>query len=795
MKTVYLSTFLALFLLTSCYTVRVAEERPYEPVPQYPERPAPPPRDVVVYEEPRYEPAPLPDRSPAPPPVYVEQTSDPYYENDDYREPRSPDYREDRLRRIQIALILDTSGSMEDLLEHAKLEFWYIIDELMASYAGPNYPMLEVALYQYGADRRGRYNDYIRQVVPLTTDLDWIADELWQLRSKGDREFDGLVIDRAVQELNWNYQPGTVKMIYIIGNETFRDGPVHPQTAIENACDRGIGVHTLFCGSYREGQRMGWEESSWCGTYTALDYRAPVESYVSSYDVQINQLNIIYNQTFLPYGDFGVSSYDRCIRQDGYLRSYGPAWVSVRTVVKSGPYYSNPQWDLIDAIDRGRVTLRDLPREQWPVSLRGRTMREAESIISDKRKQRTQLQAQIRRLNQDRRKEIQQARARKPSEQRQYRSIDQAVMGTIRSGAEAPTRKPKTPRNPVPPRQDSEGPTRSPNPPKQGVEAPTRTPVPPRKDLEEQRKKAEILRQKQLEQERREAEIRRQKQLEEQRKEAEIRRQKQLEQDRREAEIRRQKQQEAQRKEAEIRRQKQLEQDRREAEIRRQKQIEEQRKEAEIRRQKQLEQDRREAEIRRQKQQEAQGKEAEARRQRELEQQRKEAEIRRQKQQEAQRKEAEARRQRELEQQRKEAEIRRQKQQEAQRKEAEARRQRELEQQRKEAEIRRQKQQEAQRKEAEARRQRELEQQRKEAEIRRQKQQEVQRKEAEARRQRELEQQRKEAEIRRQKQQEVQRKEAEARRQRQQEQQRKEAEARKQQPQTRKASGTAVRRR
>ncbi|MEL6806117.1 MAG: vWA domain-containing protein, partial [Bacteroidota bacterium] len=215
--------------------------------------------------------------------------------------------------KIQIALLLDTSGSMDDLLEHAKTEFWYVVEELMYQYDGQRPPQLEIALYEYGNKRIGKGQDYVRHVVPLTSELDWIADELWRLDSRGRKEYVGIAIERATRELNWSRNPMDIKMIFIAGNESFQRGPVNPYRAITNACNRDIEVHTLFAGGFNEGIALGWREgANDCGTYAAMDFAQPYNPYSTIYDRQICDLNVYYNQTYLPYGAYGATYYDRC---------------------------------------------------------------------------------------------------------------------------------------------------------------------------------------------------------------------------------------------------------------------------------------------------------------------------------------------------------------------------------------------------------------------------------------------------------------------------------------------------
>ncbi len=119
---------------------------------------------------------------------------------------------------VQIALLLDTSGSMDGLLEQAKVQLWDIVNELAAYRRGGKHPRLEVALYEYGNDGISKWSGHIRQVTPLTNDLDRVSSELFKLRTNGGSEYCGMAIGTAIEGLNWSTREETLRLLYIAGN-------------------------------------------------------------------------------------------------------------------------------------------------------------------------------------------------------------------------------------------------------------------------------------------------------------------------------------------------------------------------------------------------------------------------------------------------------------------------------------------------------------------------------------------------------------------------------------------------
>ena len=86
---------------------------------------------------------------------------------------------------VQLAILLDTSGSMSGLIEQAKTELWSIVNEFLFAEKNGMKPDLELALYIYGNDAVGSENGFIKQIVPLTTDLDKVSEELFKLKTNG----------------------------------------------------------------------------------------------------------------------------------------------------------------------------------------------------------------------------------------------------------------------------------------------------------------------------------------------------------------------------------------------------------------------------------------------------------------------------------------------------------------------------------------------------------------------------------------------------------------------------------
>ncbi|MFT6799109.1 MAG: hypothetical protein ACJAWA_001235, partial [Nonlabens sp.] len=54
---------------------------------------------------------------------------------------------------IQIALLLDTSNSMDGLIDQAKTQLWDVVNKMSGAHCNEQQALLEIALYEYGNSR------------------------------------------------------------------------------------------------------------------------------------------------------------------------------------------------------------------------------------------------------------------------------------------------------------------------------------------------------------------------------------------------------------------------------------------------------------------------------------------------------------------------------------------------------------------------------------------------------------------------------------------------------------------
>ncbi|NND62515.1 MAG: VWA domain-containing protein, partial [Flavobacteriaceae bacterium] len=252
---------------------------------------------------------------------------------------------------IKVALLLDTSNSMDGLIDQAKAQLWEIVNELSYAKCRSERPNLEIALYEYGNDHLNAKDGYVRKILPFTNDLDDVSKELFSLTTNGGSEYCGTVIQTSLDQLDWGNDADDLKMIFIAGNEPFTQGKVDYRDAGNSAKEKNVVVNTIFCGDYKHGISSKWKDGAKItyGDYLAINHDQKTVHIASPYDDLILQLNIRLNNTYVPYGRRGKMKMEVQAAQDRNASSYSKENAVSRTVSKGSHLYKNSSWDLVDA--------------------------------------------------------------------------------------------------------------------------------------------------------------------------------------------------------------------------------------------------------------------------------------------------------------------------------------------------------------------------------------------------------------------------------------------------------------
>lgn len=320
-------------------------------------------------------------------------------------------------RKVQIAILFDTSNSMDGLIEQAKSTIWQIVNAAANLRVNGEIPKLEIALYDYGNSGINNAH-YVRLQTGLISDLDSISGKLFSLATNGGDEYCGAVIDDALVNLQWSTNPEDLKLIYIAGNEPFNQGSVDYKKVLSVAANRGIIVNTIYCGPYDQGVQELWYDGSLLsqGNYFNIDSNQDAFHIDTPYDKDINTYNDSLNTTYMGYGGNGRYRLEKQQKEDQNAGSKGAMNTAERAISKSNGYYYNGDWDLIDAQKNKEFSLDSLKTEDLPDELKGKSREEQQKIIDGKRADRERYQSTINDLARKRSEYIEQEKKKLQNE-------------------------------------------------------------------------------------------------------------------------------------------------------------------------------------------------------------------------------------------------------------------------------------------------------------------------------------------------------------------------------------------
>lgn len=325
---------------------------------------------------------------------------------------------------VQLALLLDTSNSMDGLINQAKSQLWRIVNELSRMHKRGERIRLQVALYEYGNNSLSARSGYIRQVVPFTEDLDMLSEALFSLTTNGGSEYCGHVIGSSLNQLKWNTSRDGLKLICIAGNEPFDQGGVSYEAACRWAAESEIVVNTIYCGDYYAGVQGLWKRGASIGggSYFSIDSDRSTRGIETPYDGDLMRLNSRINDTYVPYGLKGKELKARQSMQDRNAAAVSAPVAAERAASKGSSLYKASGWDLVDAIDSKSVKVEGLRKENLPDELQGRSDEEIGRYVQQKKAERESLKSQISALSKKRDAYVQ---------EKERESADSKSLGTV----------------------------------------------------------------------------------------------------------------------------------------------------------------------------------------------------------------------------------------------------------------------------------------------------------------------------------------------------------------------------
>jgi hypothetical protein len=298
-------------------------------------------------------------------------------------------------RPIDLALCLDTSNSMDGLIDAAKRRLWDVVNDL--SHVKP-VPRLRVALLSYGNNAYSKESGWVVTDAPFTEDLDFISQKLFALKTWGGEEYVARVLDTAVETLKWSEDPKALRICVVAGNESAdQDRLVGYRNVSAKAARRGIIVNSIYCGSATDDLAPGWRDVAGLaeGEFAAIDQNRPDPVCATPYDALLATLSTSLNATYLPFGKLGAANCANQVAQDSNASGLGRYAEASRAAAKAGVNYRNDSWDLVDACREKQVDIAKLAADDLPEAMRKLTAEERAKYVEEMAKKRAEIQRQI----------------------------------------------------------------------------------------------------------------------------------------------------------------------------------------------------------------------------------------------------------------------------------------------------------------------------------------------------------------------------------------------------------------
>lgn len=345
---------------------------------------------------------------------------------------------EEERSHVDLVIALDTSSSMNGLIDGTRQKLWDIVDQL--SRAEPT-PVLRVGLISFGHSSYEKHNGWTRVDQNLTTDLDAVYEKLMAYNTSGGEEYVGRAVHFGRTKMDWSQEQGALKIMYVAGNESAdQDRKFRAVDEAALAAKDDIHVNLIFCGADNAGRGLGnptalsWRKvaNAGGGEYASIARDGGVAVINSPYDAQLSQLGQKLNRTYVGYGALGRVNKVRQEALDKKADGLSVMSGARRAAAKGSKLYDNSSWDLLDAKKKG-LSNKDLRGKGLPAELAEKSDEELDAFVAVKQKERAEIQAEIAQLNKKRRDWL--ADKRKREGRKDDKAVDRAMLKSLHKQA------------------------------------------------------------------------------------------------------------------------------------------------------------------------------------------------------------------------------------------------------------------------------------------------------------------------------------------------------------------------
>lgn len=298
--------------------------------------------------------------------------------------------------RVEVAFVLDTTGSMSGLIAAAKAKIWSIANQIVL---GRPKPIVRMGLVAY----RDKGDAYVTKVHDLTDNIDQVYTDLMKFQAAGGGDTPENVnqaLYDAVHKLSWSKDRKTLKIIYLVGDcpphNEYKDVPTYDKTA-KAAIEKGIYVNTILCGPNARARKI-WQEIAFAaeGTFLNIDAGGGIKEIPTPYDGELAKLNAELTRTVVLYGSRAEQRRNAKLHEAAAKYKAPAAAARASYAAVSGKAGAG---DLLDAVRDKRVNLDKVAEEELPAEMQKMSGEERKKYLAARQAKRDEITKKIRQLS------------------------------------------------------------------------------------------------------------------------------------------------------------------------------------------------------------------------------------------------------------------------------------------------------------------------------------------------------------------------------------------------------------
>jgi uncharacterized protein YegL len=338
---------------------------------------------------------------------------------------------------VEVAFVLDTTGSMGGLIEGAKRKIWSIATAIVDSNPDADIRMGLVAYRDIG-------DEYVTRKFELTTDIQDLYANLLELKARGGGDWPESVneaLDVAVNKLQWTQNGDVRRIVFLVGDAPphmdYTQDTKYPVT-LSVAKQKDIIVNAVLAGGARDTERV-WRDIAQAGNGRFISIPQDGGQVVvieTPYDEDIIILQREINGTVIPYGPAPMQKRtEDKTKQLAQVAAAAPAQASemasyLNKRAKISSEAMTGDGDLVSDVTAGRTSFSAVKDEDLPASLRAMKPEQRIDEVNKQMSQRKALNEKLAALVAKRDKFVTEARDKAPPK---ASSFDRVVEETLRA--------------------------------------------------------------------------------------------------------------------------------------------------------------------------------------------------------------------------------------------------------------------------------------------------------------------------------------------------------------------------